>query len=159
MAAGVKDVVDEVVLHSSLVCLMITSLGEHSLHPSLIEAQGSHLIQGFVHIQPPDMVSARSPTHTHLHSDRELKLTAAIHLQDQRVTILHKLILKKSSQSEDTSLDLAAVAKQTEGYTAQDLALLLERAVHASVMRSGHGDGGAGNFSWNFLTSCFFFSD
>lgn len=57
VAAGLKDVVDELVLHSSLVCLIITSQSEHSLHPSLTEVQGSHFIQGFVHIQPPDQVN------------------------------------------------------------------------------------------------------
>lgn len=57
VAAGLKDVVDEMVQHSGLVCLIITSLSEHSLHPSLTEVQGSHLIQGFAHIQPPDQVS------------------------------------------------------------------------------------------------------
>lgn len=115
IAQSVKDVVDEAVLHSSLVCLLITSLSEHSLHPSLTEVQGSHLIQGFVHIQPPDL--------------------------DQRADILRHLILRKSSQSEETlqTPDLAAVAKETEGYTAQDLALLLERAVHASVVHGGAG--------------------
>lgn len=51
------DVVDEMVLHSSLVCLIITSLSERSLHPSLTEARGSHVIQGFVRLQPPDQVT------------------------------------------------------------------------------------------------------
>ncbi|XP_075872141.1 peroxisomal ATPase PEX1 isoform X1 [Nelusetta ayraudi] len=122
IAQSVKDVVDEAVLHSSLVCLLITSLSEHSLHPSLTEVQGSHLIQGFVHIQPPDL--------------------------DQRADILRQLILRKSSQSEETlqTPDLAAVAKETEGYTAQDLALLLERAVHASVVHGGHSGTGAKDF-------------
>lgn len=55
--------VDEAVLHSSLVCLVITSQSEHSLHPSLAEVQGSHLIQGFVNIQPPDQVSANIRTY------------------------------------------------------------------------------------------------
>lgn len=55
--AGLKDIVDEVVAHSSLVCLIITSHSEHSLHPSLTEVQGSHFIQGFAHIQPPDQVN------------------------------------------------------------------------------------------------------
>lgn len=61
VCAGLKDVVNEVVVHSSLVCLIITSRSEHSLHLSLTEVQGSHFIQGFAHIQPPDQVS----THTY----------------------------------------------------------------------------------------------
>lgn len=59
VTAGLKDVVDEVVIHSSLVCLIITSQSEHSLHPSLTEVQGSHFIQGFAHIEPLDQVSTQ----------------------------------------------------------------------------------------------------
>lgn len=59
LAAGLKDVVDEVIAHASLVCLIITSVSEHSLHPSLTGVQGSHLIQGFAHIQPLDQVSTQ----------------------------------------------------------------------------------------------------
>uniref|UniRef100_A0A3Q3K496 Peroxisomal ATPase PEX1 n=1 Tax=Monopterus albus TaxID=43700 RepID=A0A3Q3K496_MONAL len=118
IAQSLKDVVDEVVLHSSLVCLIITSQSEHTLHPFLTEVQGSHFIQGFIHIQPPD--------------------------QAQRADILHHLIFRKPGLSEETlqALDLGAVAKKTEGYTPQDLVLLLERAVHASTVERGHSDQG-----------------
>lgn len=54
------DAVDEMVMHSSLVCLIITSSSEQSLHPFLTEARGSHLIQGFVRLQPPDQVTLKS---------------------------------------------------------------------------------------------------
>ncbi|XP_075961693.1 peroxisomal ATPase PEX1 isoform X1 [Anarhichas minor] len=119
IAQSLKDVVDEVTAHSSLVCLIITSQSEHSLHPSLTEMQGSHFIQGFAHIQPSD--------------------------QAQRAEILHCLILRKTSISGETlqTLDLAAVATETEGYTPQDLLLLLERAVHANTVQGGHSDQGA----------------
>ncbi|KAJ4928357.1 hypothetical protein JOQ06_016149 [Pogonophryne albipinna] len=118
IAQSLQDVVDEVLLHSSLVCLIITSQSEHSLHPSITEVQGSHFIQGFAHIQPPD--------------------------QAQRAEILRHLILGKSCLSEETlqTLDLAAVAKETEGYTPQDLELLLQRAVHANTVQRGHSDQG-----------------
>ncbi|XP_029369556.1 peroxisomal ATPase PEX1 isoform X2 [Echeneis naucrates] len=118
IAQSLKDVVNEVVVHSSLVCLIITSQSEHSLHPVLTEVQGSHFIQGFVNLQPPD--------------------------QAQRAEILRRLILRRSSFSEETlqNLDVQAVAKQTEGYTPQDLALLLERAVHANSVQRGHDDQG-----------------
>ncbi|KAM6974793.1 peroxisomal ATPase PEX1 [Tautogolabrus adspersus] len=118
IAQSLRDVVDEVLIHSSLVCLIITSQSEHSLHPSLTEVQGSHFIQGFVHIQPPD--------------------------QAQRAEILRRLIIEKKSLSEESlqALDLAAVAKETEGYTPQDLVLLLERAVHASTAQREHSDQG-----------------
>ncbi|XP_034455813.1 peroxisome biogenesis factor 1 isoform X2 [Hippoglossus hippoglossus] len=124
IAQSLKDVVDEVVVHSSLVCLIITSQSEHSLHPSLTEVHGSHFIQRFVNIQPPD--------------------------QAQRAEILRRLILRRSGLSEETLqiLDLGAVAKETEGYAPQDLALLLERAVHANTVQSGHSDQGV-FLSWS----------
>ncbi|XP_032391316.1 peroxisomal ATPase PEX1 [Etheostoma spectabile] len=118
IAQSLKDVVDEVLVHSRLVCLIITSQSEHSLHPSLTEVQGSHFIQGFAHIQPPT--------------------------QAQRAEILRHLILQKTTLSEGTlqTLDVAAVAKETEGYTPQDLVLLLERAIHANTVQRGHSDQG-----------------
>ncbi|XP_005797465.2 peroxisome biogenesis factor 1 [Xiphophorus maculatus] len=118
IAQSVCDMVDEAVLHSSLVCLIITSQSEHSLHPSLTEIQGSHLIQGFVNIQPPD--------------------------QAQRADILRHLILRKPFLSEESlkDLDLEAVARKTEGYAAQDLTVLLERAIHANTMHRGHSNQG-----------------
>lgn len=64
--------------------------------------------------------------------------------------MLRCLILRRGT-SEETfqTLDLAALAKETEGYTPQDLAVLLERAVHASVAQRGDSDGNA--------AACFFF--
>lgn len=44
------------------------------------------------------------------------------------------------------TLDLAALAKETEGYTPQDLAVLLERAVHANVVHRGDAGGGTAAF-------------
>lgn len=119
IAQSLKDVVDEVILRPSLVSLIITSQSEHSLHPSLTEMQGSHFFQKVSHIEPPDQV--------------------------QRADILRCLILRKGFLSEETlqTLDFGAVAKLTEGYTPQDLALLLERAIHASTVHkhSDHQDG------------------
>ncbi|KAM4597609.1 peroxisomal ATPase PEX1-like [Polymixia lowei] len=118
IAQSLSDVVDDLVVHSSLVCLIITSQSQHSLHPSLTEVQGSHFIQGFAHIQPPD--------------------------QAQRAEILRCMILRKTSLSVETlhTLDLGDVAKETEGYLPRDLALLLERAVHASAVHRGYSGQG-----------------
>ncbi|KAM9838240.1 peroxisomal ATPase PEX1 [Aulostomus maculatus] len=123
IAQSLQDIVDEMVVHGSLVCLIITSQGEHTLHPSLAEVQGSHFIQGFAHIKPPD--------------------------QAQRAAILRCLILRKSSLSEETlqTLDLGAVARETDGYVPQDLVLLLERAIHANTVQRGHSDQGD-RLSW-----------
>ncbi|CAG10030.1 unnamed protein product, partial [Tetraodon nigroviridis] len=117
-AGGLMDAADEAARRSALVCLIITSSSEQSLHPCLTEARGSHLIQGFLRLQTPD--------------------------QAQRAEMLRCLILRRKHTSEETfqTLDLAAVAKETEGYTPQDLAVLLERAVHANVVREGDSGGG-----------------
>uniref|UniRef100_A0A8C5C5F1 Peroxisomal ATPase PEX1 n=1 Tax=Gadus morhua TaxID=8049 RepID=A0A8C5C5F1_GADMO len=118
IAQSLIDIVDDLVVRSSLVCLVVTSQTEHSLHPSLTDVQGSHFFQGFLHIQPPD--------------------------QAQRAEILRRLVLQKPCLSAHTAdtLDLGAVAMETDGYLARDLALLLERAVHASAVREERtGDG------------------
>lgn len=62
--------------------------------------------------------------------------------------MLRCLILRKKRTSEENfqTLDLAALAKETEGYTPQDLAVLLERAVHANVAERGDSDGGTAAF-------------
>ncbi|KAM9824107.1 peroxisomal ATPase PEX1 [Neosynchiropus ocellatus] len=116
IAQSLKDIVDELVVNGSLVCLIVTSLSEHSLHPSLTEVQGSHFVQCFVHLKAPD--------------------------QAQRADILRCMILRRSGVSEETlrSLDLLTVAKETEGYLPRDLGLLLERAIHASAVHRAHSD-------------------
>uniref|UniRef100_A0A8C5FAW4 Peroxisomal ATPase PEX1 n=1 Tax=Gadus morhua TaxID=8049 RepID=A0A8C5FAW4_GADMO len=118
IAQSLIDIVDDLVVRSSLVCLVVTSQTEHSLHPSLTDVQGSHFFQGFLHIQPPD--------------------------QAQRAEILRRLVLQKPCLSAHTAdtLDLGAVAMETDGYLARDLALLLERAVHASAVREERSDQG-----------------
>lgn len=118
IAQSLMDAVDEARVNGSLTCLILTGRSENSLHPSLTEVQGSHFIQGFVHIQPPD--------------------------QAMRAEILRSLILKKPGLSEETlqTLDLGAVARETEGYVAQDLVLLLERAIHAHVVHQGRNEQG-----------------
>lgn len=67
--------------------------------------------------------------------------------------MLRCLILRKTHISEETfqTLDLAALAKETEGYTPQDLAVLLERAVHAHVGQRGDSDGGTAAFLYTYL--------
>lgn len=64
--------------------------------------------------------------------------------------MLQCLILRKNYISEETLqvLDLAALAKETEGYTPQDLAVLLERAVHANVVQRGSSDDGRAHSSY-----------
>uniref|UniRef100_A0A8C1TP65 Peroxisomal ATPase PEX1 n=1 Tax=Cyprinus carpio TaxID=7962 RepID=A0A8C1TP65_CYPCA len=110
IAQSLRDLVDEMVVRSSLIALMITAQSEHALHQTLTAVQGSHFFQSFCKIQTPD--------------------------QTQRVEILRSLIAKKNFQDCETTLDLDSVARETEGFMPQDLNLLLERAIHANTLHN-----------------------
>lgn len=57
-SSGLKDLVDEIVLRSSLIALIVTAQTEHALHPTLTVVQGSHFFQSFCKIPTPDQVSS-----------------------------------------------------------------------------------------------------
>ncbi|XP_061903195.1 peroxisome biogenesis factor 1 isoform X1 [Entelurus aequoreus] len=115
IAQSLMDIVDQLVDDNSLTCLIVTSLSQQSLHNKLTCVEGTHFFQGFTHIQPPD--------------------------QAQRADILRRLIQTRCPQSSVT-FDLEAVAKKMEGYLPQDVAVLLERAVHANTARGGRHHAG-----------------
>uniref|UniRef100_A0A7M4F987 Peroxisomal biosis factor 1 n=1 Tax=Crocodylus porosus TaxID=8502 RepID=A0A7M4F987_CROPO len=104
-----KDVIKEVISMGSLIALIATSQSEHSLHPSLVSAQGIHMFQCFKHIQPPN--------------------------QEQRCQMLCSIIENKLSCTVNKfcDLDLQHIAKETEGFVARDFTLLVDRAIHACV--------------------------
>ncbi|XP_048849740.1 peroxisome biogenesis factor 1 [Brienomyrus brachyistius] len=123
LAQSLSDLVDDAVLHGGLVCLMATSQSEHSLHPSLRQIQGSRLFQSVTHIPSPD--------------------------QAQRAAILSAVIRGKTTitgGSLDT-LDLEAVARETEGCWPQDLKVLVERAIHANALHGRVGTASEGCLS------------
>ncbi|XP_061678090.1 peroxisome biogenesis factor 1 [Syngnathoides biaculeatus] len=117
VAQSLKDLADEMVERDNLVCLVVTSESERSLHGTLTRAQGTHFFQAFARLRPPDRA--------------------------QRADILRRAIRDRCGPSEsdtgdlelELDLDLDAVAQETEGYVAQDLLLLMERALHANVAR------------------------
>uniref|UniRef100_A0A8C9W4E1 Peroxisomal ATPase PEX1 n=1 Tax=Scleropages formosus TaxID=113540 RepID=A0A8C9W4E1_SCLFO len=106
LAQSLIDVLSKAMLNGSLVAVIGTSLSEHSLHPSLVEMQGSHLFQGFYP------------------------------LQQQRVEILSAVLHSRTALSPASlrSLCLEDVARETEGWQPRDLTLLVERAIHAHVL-------------------------
>ncbi|NWH19158.1 PEX1 factor, partial [Grus americana] len=53
-----KDLIKEVISMGSLIALIATSQSEHSLHPSLVSAQGTHIFQCFKCIRSPDQVNS-----------------------------------------------------------------------------------------------------
>ncbi|XP_043923611.1 peroxisome biogenesis factor 1 [Protopterus annectens] len=111
-AQALKDMIGTIVSLGSLVALIATSQSEHSLHPSLVATQGTHLFQCFKAIHSPD--------------------------QAQRIEILKSVILNKTNVAEEAlqALDLHSVAKETDGFVARDFTVLVERAMHAWVLNN-----------------------
>ncbi|XP_050747002.1 peroxisomal ATPase PEX1 isoform X3 [Gymnogyps californianus] len=104
-----KDLIKEVISMGSLIALIATSQSEHSLHPSLVSAQGTHIFQCFKCIRSPD--------------------------QNQRCEMLYSIIKKKlnSDIKKFSDVDLQCIAKETEGFVARDFTMLVDRAIHACV--------------------------
>ncbi|XP_062983001.1 peroxisomal ATPase PEX1 [Elgaria multicarinata webbii] len=113
LAHVLKDMVKEVISMRSLIALIATSLSEQSLHSSIISAQGIHIFQCFQHIPVPN--------------------------QGQRCEMLHSIIKNKLDSSVDRfcHLDLHLIAKETEGFVARDLTMLVDRAIHSCVSSKG----------------------
>ncbi|NWY72453.1 PEX1 factor, partial [Erithacus rubecula] len=118
-----KDLVKEVISMGSLIALIATSQSEHSLHPSLVSAQGTHIFQCFKCIQSPD--------------------------QKQRYEMLYSIIKKKlnSDLKDFSDLDLQCIAKETEGFVARDFTMLVDRAIHTCVSNQNASDNGDLNLS------------
>ncbi|XP_031236141.1 peroxisome biogenesis factor 1 [Mastomys coucha] len=111
LAHALNDMIKEFVSMGSLVALVATSQLQHSLHPSLVSAQGIHTFQCVQHIQPPS--------------------------QEQRCEILHSVVKNKlgCDISKSPDLDLQLIAKETETFVAQDFTVLVDRAIHSSLSR------------------------
>ncbi|KAM9386859.1 peroxisomal ATPase PEX1 [Phaethornis superciliosus] len=109
LAYVLKDLIKEVISMGSLIALIATSQSEHSLHPSLVSAQGTHIFQCFKCIRSPD--------------------------QKQRCEMLCSIIKKKLNfdMKKFPDLDLQCIAKETEGFVARDFTMLVGRAIHACV--------------------------
>ncbi|XP_051466681.1 peroxisomal ATPase PEX1 isoform X3 [Apus apus] len=119
LAYVLKDLIKEVVSMGSLIALIATSQSEHSLHPSLVSAQGTHIFQCFKCIQSPD--------------------------QKQRYEMLCSIIKKKlnSDIMKFSDLDLHCIAKETEGFVARDCTMLVDRATHSCVSNQNAFQNGA----------------
>ncbi|NWR88303.1 PEX1 factor, partial [Furnarius figulus] len=123
LAYVLKDLIKEVISMGSLIALIATSESEHSLHPSLVPAQGTHVFQCFKCIQSPD--------------------------QKQRCEMLYSIIKKKlnSDPKNFSDLDLQCIAKETEGFVARDFTMLVDRAIHTCVCNQSALDNGELNLS------------
>ncbi|NXW74379.1 PEX1 factor, partial [Hirundo rustica] len=123
LAYVLKDLIKEVISMGSLIALIATSQSEHSLHPSLVSAQGTHIFQCFKCIRSPD--------------------------QKQRWEILYSVIKKKlnSDPKDFSDLDLQCIAKETEGFVARDFTLLVDRAIHTCASNQNASDNGDLNLS------------
>ncbi|XP_019572344.2 peroxisomal ATPase PEX1 isoform X1 [Rhinolophus sinicus] len=109
LAHALNDMMKEFISMGSLVALIATSQSQHSLHPLLVSAQGTHIFQCVQHIQPPN--------------------------QEQRCEILHNVIKNKleCDINKFTDLDLKHIAKETEGFVARDFTVLMDRAIHSHL--------------------------
>uniref|UniRef100_A0A8C5LEW0 Peroxisomal ATPase PEX1 n=1 Tax=Jaculus jaculus TaxID=51337 RepID=A0A8C5LEW0_JACJA len=109
LAHALNDMIKEFISMGSLVALVATSQFQHTLHPSLVSAQGVHLFQCIQHIQPPN--------------------------QEQRCEILYNVVKNKldCDINKFTDLDLQCIAKETEGFVARDFRVLVDRAIHSRL--------------------------
>ncbi|XP_032944467.1 peroxisomal ATPase PEX1 isoform X4 [Rhinolophus ferrumequinum] len=109
LAHALNEMMKEFISMGSLVALIATSQSQHSLHPLLVSAQGTHIFQCVQHIQPPN--------------------------QEQRCEILHNVIKNKleCDINKFTDLDLKHIAKETEGFVARDFTVLMDRAIHSHL--------------------------
>ncbi|NXB02615.1 PEX1 factor, partial [Cnemophilus loriae] len=123
LAYVLKDLMKEVISMGSLIALIATSQSEHSLHPSLVSAQGTHVFQCFKSIRSPD--------------------------QKQRCEMLYSIIKKKlvSDPKDFSDLDLQCIAKETEGFVARDFTMLVDRAIHTCASNHTASDNGDLNLS------------
>ncbi|NXO82521.1 PEX1 factor, partial [Sitta europaea] len=123
LAYVLKDLMKEVISMGSLIALIATSQSEHSLHPSLVSAQGTHVFQCFKCIPSPD--------------------------QKQRYEMLYSIIKKKlnSDPKDFSDLDLQCVAKETDGFVARDFTMLVDRAIHTCASNQNALDNGDLNLS------------
>ncbi|NWV84341.1 PEX1 factor, partial [Dasyornis broadbenti] len=119
LAYVLKDLMKEVISMGSLIALIATSQSEHSLHPSLVSAQGTHVFQCFKCIRSPD--------------------------QKQRCEMLYSIMKKKlnSDPKDFSDLDLQCIAKETEGFVARDFTMLVDRAIHTCASNQNALDNGA----------------
>ncbi|NWW83069.1 PEX1 factor, partial [Climacteris rufus] len=123
LAYVLKDLMKEVISMGSLIALIATSHSEHSLHPSLVSAQGTHVFQCFKCICSPD--------------------------QKQRCEMLYSITKKKlnSDLKNFSDLDLQCIAKETEGFVARDFTMLVDRAIHTCASNQSTLDNGDLNLS------------
>lgn len=100
------------------VVVIATSQSRHSLHPSLVNTKGRHIFQSILEVNPPNA--------------------------EQRADILHALLCNKHHISHNTQkkVKISEIAAKTEGYVAQDLSILVDKATHAAWVRlaSYHDD-------------------
>ncbi|NXD92862.1 PEX1 factor, partial [Chaetorhynchus papuensis] len=123
LAYVLKDLMKEVISMGSLIALIATSQSEHSLHPSLVSAQGTHVFQCFKCIRSPD--------------------------QKQRCEMLYSITKKKlnSDPKDFSDLELQCIAKETEGFVARDFTMLVDRAIHTCALNQNASDNGDLNLS------------
>ncbi|XP_035229833.1 peroxisome biogenesis factor 1-like, partial [Stegodyphus dumicola] len=95
------------------IVVIVTAQSTHSLHPAIMRTKGRHVFDSIIEIQPP------SP--------------------EQREDILCSLIRSKLHviSTNVTHIPWPKIVQRTEGFVAQDLDMLVDRATHAAWVRRG----------------------
>lgn len=105
------QLMNRIVESESKVAVIVTSQSLHSLHSVLVNTRGRHIFQSILEVNTPNAL--------------------------QREEILLAMMFQKPHISRNTmaKVKLSEIAAKTEGYVAQDLGTLVDRATHAAWVR------------------------
>ncbi|XP_078679011.1 peroxisomal ATPase PEX1-like isoform X1 [Branchiostoma floridae x Branchiostoma belcheri] len=106
LAQVVRDIVEREIRAGTRLALIATCQSKITVHPSLIASRGLHIFQSIVEIKPPN--------------------------SQQREEILQAILMAKTAldlKSWET-VELKALASQTDGFVARDLESVVDRAIH-----------------------------
>ncbi|KAI8503623.1 Peroxisome biosynthesis protein pex1 [Branchiostoma belcheri] len=106
LAQVVRDIVEREIRAGTRLALIATCQSKITVHPSLIASRGLHVFQSIVEIKPPN--------------------------SQQREEILQAILTAKTAldlKSWET-VELKALASQTDGFVARDLESVVDRAIH-----------------------------
>ncbi|XP_078596672.1 peroxisomal ATPase PEX1-like isoform X2 [Branchiostoma floridae x Branchiostoma japonicum] len=106
LAQVVRDMVEREIRAGTCLALIATCQSKLSIHPSLIASRGLHIFQSIVEIKPPNA--------------------------QQREEILQAILTAKTALDLTSweTVDLKALASQTDGFVARDLEAVVDRAIH-----------------------------
>ncbi|CAH1265421.1 PEX1 [Branchiostoma lanceolatum] len=117
LAQVVRDIVEREIRAGTRLALIATCQSKISIHPSLIASRGLHVFQSIVEIKPPNA--------------------------QQREEILQAILTARTALDLTSweTVELKALASQTDGFVARDLEAVVDRAIHtvaSQKVKLGH---------------------